>query len=155
MAHTHSSHADPELPTGGVQPDNINLRAVFGFGIGLAVVAVVVQIAMLWMWKVEVNSIDASNPPRVYPLAVLQDERQPPEPRLQTNPKQDLKDLRAAEDTILNGYSWVDRNNNVVRIPIDEAMKLTLQHGLPSRPAADASAAQGTPATPATQEHSK
>ena len=35
---------------------------------------------------------------------------------------------------MLNGYSWVDRNAGVVRIPIDEAMKLTVQRGLPARP---------------------
>jgi hypothetical protein len=29
----------------------------------------------------------------------------------------------------------VDRNGGIVRIPIDEAMKLTLQRGLPSRQA--------------------
>ena len=38
----------------------------------------------------------------------------PPEPRLQTNPKQDLRDLRAAEDKVLNSYGWVDRNRGIV-----------------------------------------
>ena len=41
--------------------------------------------------------------------------------------------MRAAEDEILKGYRWVDRNNNIVRIPVADAMKLTLQRGLPSR----------------------
>ena len=44
--------------------------------------------------------------------------------------------MRAHEEDILNSYGWVDRGNNVVRIPIDRAMKLTLERGLPSRPAA-------------------
>jgi hypothetical protein len=57
----------------------------------------------------------------------------PPEPRLQTNPRQDLADLRAKEDETLNSYGWVDRNAGVVRIPIDEAITLTLQRGLPAR----------------------
>jgi len=98
---------------------------------------------MLWMFKGEVAAVDASNPPRIYPLAVLEDDRLPPEPRLQTNPKQDLADLRAAEVTVLTGYSWVDRNNQVVRIPVADAMRLTLQRGLPSRQ--DATAAAVTP----------
>jgi hypothetical protein len=159
MAHSHSSQGHNAAPTGMVEPDYVNIRAVFGFGIGLFVVAAIIHVLMLWMWNVEVANVDASNPPRVYPLAVLQDERQPPEPRLQTNPKQDLADLRAAEDVILNGYSWVDRNNNIVRIPIADAMRLTLEQGLPSRPQqqadgqAPAAAAQGNPA--ATQEERK
>jgi hypothetical protein len=50
------------------------------------------------------------------------------------NPREDLRDLRAQENQTLNGYSWVDRNTGVVRIPIADAMKLTIQRGLPSRP---------------------
>ena len=41
--------------------------------------------------------------------------------------------VTAAEDATLKSYQWVDRNAGVVRIPIDEAIKLTLQRGLPSR----------------------
>ena len=34
---------------------------------------------------------------------------------------------------MLDSYGWVDKNAGIVRIPIDEAMKLTLQRGLPTR----------------------
>ena len=68
-----------------------------------------------------------------YPLATGQIERLPPEPRLQTNPREDLRDLRAQEDAILGSYALVDKDRGVVRIPIDEAMKLIVQRGLPAR----------------------
>lgn len=138
---SHSAHANVSPSTSGVEEDFIDFKGVYGFGIGLAVVTIIAHILMLWMFKAEVAAVDASNPPRVYPLAVLQDDRQPPEPRLQTNPKQDLADLREAEAVVLTGYSWVDRNNQVVRIPVTDAMRLTLQRGLPSRPEAAAAAA--------------
>jgi hypothetical protein len=141
---SHSSPAAPghhQPPASSFEEDHVDLKAVFGFGIGLAVVTIIAHLLMLWMWKAEVAAVDAANPPRVFPLAVSNDERLPPEPRLQTDPKQDLRDLRAAEEATLNGYSWVDRNNNIVRIPVADAMKLTLQRGLPSRPAAPAAAA--------------
>ena len=57
--------------------------------------------------------------------------------RLQAHPRQDLKELREAEDALLKSYGWVDKNEGVIRIPIDEAMKLVLQRGLPSRPASE------------------
>ena len=57
----------------------------------------------------------------------------PPEPRLQTTPREDLRILREQEDAVLNSYGWVDRSTGVVRIPIEEAMKLTVQRGLPAR----------------------
>jgi hypothetical protein len=42
--------------------------------------------------------------------------------------------LIVAAIVILAGYSWVDRNAGIVRIPIDEAIKKTLERGLPARP---------------------
>jgi hypothetical protein len=50
-------------------------------------------------------------------------------------PREDAHRFHAAEDAVLNGYSWVNRDAGVVRIPIGEAMKLTLQKGLPVRAA--------------------
>ena len=153
MADTHSTNALDQAPVGTVQEDKIDLRAIFGFAIGLAVVIIVVDVAMVLWFNMGVRAIDASNPPKVFPLASLPDERRPPEPRLQEfgEPRQDLKNLRSAEDEILNGYSWVDRNRNIVRIPVADAMKLTLQRGLPARE----QAATGTPATQSTQGTSK
>lgn len=41
--------------------------------------------------------------------------------------------LYAAENKKLNSYGWVDRSNGIVHIPIDRAMDLLLQRGLPAR----------------------
>ena len=37
------------------------------------------------------------------------------------------------QDAALRSYGWVDKNAGIVRIPIDEAIRLTLQRGLPTR----------------------
>ena len=52
-------------------------------------------------------------------------------PHLQVDPHQDWVTLRAREDQELNTYGWIDRTAGVVRIPIERAMDLTLQRGLP------------------------
>ena len=54
-------------------------------------------------------------------------------PKLQANPNIDLKEFRAREDAELNGYGWVDQRAGTVRIPIERAMDLLLQRGLPVR----------------------
>jgi hypothetical protein len=41
---------------------------------------------------------------------------------------------------LLQGYHWVDQSQGVVQIPIDRAMDLVLQRGLPSRGPADSQA---------------
>jgi hypothetical protein len=169
---SHSNNAVNQQRTSGVEEDQVDIRGIFGFGIGLAVVTIIAHGLMLWMFHAEVANVDASNPPRVFPLAATaQDDRRPPEPRLQGGVRTDsngrllpdgeiadrnygvreaLKALRDEEDATLSGYSWVDRNNQIVRIPVADAMRLTLQRGLPSRPpiAGEAPAA----AAPETQE---
>src|ERR1044071_8426512 len=53
-------------------------------------------------------------------------------PRLEVKPGANLAELRAAEDSDLNSYEWIDRNAGVVRIPIDRAMQLIVERGLPN-----------------------
>ena len=66
-----------------------------------------------------------------------------PTPRLQTDDgDQDLTDLHAREDLLLGHYSYIDPAQGKVRIPIDRAMQLVAQRGLPVAPAA---ATGGTP----------
>jgi hypothetical protein len=43
-----------------------------------------------------------------------------------------LNDFRAGEKRELEGYGWVDRQNGVVRIPVERAMTLLLERGLPN-----------------------
>jgi hypothetical protein len=59
-----------------------------------------------------------------------------PMPRVQTDDgNQDVADLHAREDLLLDNYSWIDLSqgeaHNKVRIPIERAMELIAQRGLP------------------------
>jgi hypothetical protein len=55
----------------------------------------------------------------------------PPEPRIQQSPREDLKAMRAREDWQLTHYSWVDKQKGVVAIPIERAMAIVAQRGIP------------------------
>jgi len=59
-----------------------------------------------------------------------------PTPRLLNDDgNQDVADLHAREDILLDNYSWVDKSKGKVRIPIERAMELIAQRGLPVAPA--------------------
>lgn len=60
-----------------------------------------------------------------------------PQPRLETNETIEINKFRLQEEQTLNSYGWVDQEAGVVRIPIDRAMELVAQRGLPTRPQAD------------------
>src|SRR5437016_5160302 len=55
-------------------------------------------------------------------------------PSPDVNSGEALRNLRATENAQLNTYGWVDRKNGVIRIPIERAMDLLLERGLPVRP---------------------
>lgn len=68
-----------------------------------------------------------------------------PEPRIQSDPADDMARLRAEQTAVLQSYGWVDRDAGIVRVPIALAMKLVLDEGLPAREPGFASPASGAP----------
>ncbi|HTW80317.1 MAG TPA: hypothetical protein VME23_12295 [Terracidiphilus sp.] len=62
-----------------------------------------------------------------------------PQPRLQIDDGNvDIADLHAREDILLDNYTWIDESKGTVRIPIEQAMQIIAQKGLPVAPAAEA-----------------
>lgn len=59
-----------------------------------------------------------------------------PPPGLQTDPQQELAQLRAREERLLNTYYWVNRDKGLVHIPIAEAMKRIATKGIDGFPQA-------------------
>ena len=55
-----------------------------------------------------------------------------PQPRVQIDDGNiDVVDLHAREDILLDNYTWIDPGKGTVRIPIDQAMQIIAQKGLP------------------------
>jgi hypothetical protein len=59
---------------------------------------------------------------------------EPPQPRLQTDPSEDLVQFRAEEEKRLNGYYWIDKKKGIVHIPIERAMKEVAAEGIDGFP---------------------
>ncbi len=67
--------------------------------------------------------------PELHPLAEAR--QVPPAPRLQIDVRTDVDGLRARSRDLLETYGWVDRDAGVVRIPVERAMNLLAERGLP------------------------
>jgi DNA-binding GntR family transcriptional regulator len=50
--------------------------------------------------------------------------------------------MLAAETAILHSYGWVDRDAGIVRIPIERAIEILAERGLPTRDQGQGSSAQ-------------
>ena len=80
-------------------------------------------------WFFERQEADAARDAQVFPLAAGQ-VKEPQGPRLQTQPFKDVYTLRQAERDNLTTYGWVDESAGIVRMPIEDAMRLATEKGL-------------------------
>jgi hypothetical protein len=72
----------------------------------------------------------------------------PPEPRVEEHPWEQIQDLRKHEDHVLSTYAIIDKNQGTVRIPVDRAIDLLAQKGLPSHDyMSDMSSGKKSPST--------
>ncbi len=123
---THSENPKHRHETRDAVPRNI-----LYFAAGLAI-AVVAGLLVSWGTLVFLQHHQTYPPPqssisrgRVLPPAGM--------PQLQTHPDTDLQVYLNQQRKILDSYGWVNRKDGVVRIPIQRAMDVLLQQGLPVR----------------------
>ena len=113
----------------GHELSDVKTRGIVLFVIALVTLAVVVHFvlgAFMSSFKKDERAKQALRPP------TFRDERgQFPAPRTQVTPRQDLKDFRRSEDVEMNNYSWSESESEVARIPIQRAMDILAQRGLP------------------------
>jgi len=135
---------DPsELNIPGMRPppprDDENMRAILRFAVWMVVAAVIIYAALFGLfryfdWQAATadpaqNPLLAGQKPPASPAARF------PQPRLQANAAADLVKGRAQEEELLSTYGWVDRQAGIVHLPVDRAMQMIAQRGVPSWPA--------------------
>ena len=124
-------------------------------GIGIAVLMFVsfVGVLLLFRFLVHVQPLydkeEAAHP--------LSDVRvSSTEPRLQPDPPREKGELQRIEDHLLTTYDWVDKDQGLVRIPVERAIDLLSRRGLPEKTGTGAGASgadsTGAPALPASEE---
>jgi hypothetical protein len=111
----------------------MSAAAVIALGFGLALMLGVSFLAVTWL-----GALQTGLPFRVgVPSGGLDDTAvvsTPPEPPLETAPGITASEARARQQARISGYHWVDQQQDRVQIPIERAMDVLAQRGLPARP---------------------
>lgn len=130
-----------EVPTAGHSHEKSDapIRMVLTAAGGLVLGGIVVYLVVSTMWHY-LTKADAQPSATPYPYGVLREP--PPSPRLQVTPYVDWDRYRQDQMQTLGSYGWVDQGAGKVRIPIDRAMDILAQKGLPARSGAPASTVQ-------------
>jgi hypothetical protein len=113
----------------GHETRDANIRNLIVFGVGLALLVILGLVASRAVFHFFAGRQGLGPPASPFENVRML----PPGPRLQVTAPQDLQHYKAAQDEILNSYGWVDQKAGIVRIPIDRAMDILLQKGLPVR----------------------
>jgi hypothetical protein len=129
---------DPQIVASGHEPPDPSVGGVITAGVVVVVMAGLAVALVTWFQTMELGRpLSLEAPPGLATPAVPPP---PPEPRLEEVPGEQLREVRAAEDQILNSTGWVDRQAGVAHIPIDRAIDLLEQQGLPARSPDEAAA---------------
>jgi hypothetical protein len=122
-----------ETPAGSTyEHTDASVGVIVKFLFWLAISAVVIHIGLGLIYAILIDRALETGEQR-YPLAATQGERLPPTPRLQQFPRNEFYDFRRGEQEFLEGYGWMNKEAGIVHIPIEEAMRLTVERGMPSR----------------------
>jgi hypothetical protein len=144
---TEDDHINGHNEEAEFERQDLAPRSILIFFLGLAVVCLLVLFLLRGMYRY-LDTYEYGHEPPQDPL-VLQPEADTrsvtpsdiatfPQPRLESNERLEINDFRVQEEKTLNSYGWVDQQTGVVRIPIERAMQLLVQRGLPTRPQAGA-----------------
>ncbi|MBW3541714.1 MAG: hypothetical protein KY476_15710 [Planctomycetes bacterium] len=117
------------------EPLSTNVRGVVLFAIGLAVLIA----GVLGLMRATSAWLTAAGPPEPGPPQPIYERAgAPPEPRLNPDQAADLKQLKARELRILHEYGWIDRDQKIVRVPVERAAERLAAQGFEAlaRPAA-------------------
>jgi hypothetical protein len=128
---------------GSYERQDLQVRGILYFLLTLGIVTVLCIFGIRGLYAFFQHHAKASQPavnplitnvpedtlhiPRGYPQATF------PSPKLEEDERGQLNDIRRAEENTLYSYGWVDEKAGTVRIPIDRAMDLLVQRGLPVR----------------------
>ena len=134
---------NPDNPAERLARRDVNVLAVSKFAIGLALLCIASFAIVVGVFRYleHVTSGVATGKQNV----VSGEPRRPPAPQLEETPALDLARERAAEEELLHTYGWIDKQAGVARLPIERAIELMAQRGLPSRPAGPAPSSVSVP----------
>ncbi len=130
-------------PQGGYERSDADARGTFQAGLWILGIMVVTALVLVPAFRKLARMEDAAQPP---PSEVVKTELSEPVrtfPKLVESEPRVLAAFRAQEALLLSTYAWVEKDRGKVRIPIDEAMRLVAERGLPKF---DAPAAPKAPA---------
>jgi len=118
----------PESPASYEKRD-LHVKAILIFCISLILALIATLFVSSWFEQAASAYFPGESPNRI-----AESWPEFPAPDLQANPRQEMQAYREEQETILTTYAWLDRETGRVRIPVQRAMEILAERGLPAEP---------------------
>jgi hypothetical protein len=128
MAGRGHRQEDPLDRGDGYEKRDVGGRVLFAAAIALILLVGLLHVLTTGLYVVFTGEFPLVIGPTPTPLATPM---VPPEPRLQVDPASEWQAVQATQESILGEYGWVDQDEGVARIPIDRAIEIITELGLP------------------------
>jgi len=119
---------------GGYEKQDVGFRFAMLFIVGIIAFTVLTMVVLFFVYPL--LTPEGARARRETAEEVQR--RLPPTPVLQANPAVDMQRFRAEEQRKVSTYGWVDERRGIVRVPVERAMEMVAQRGLPQWPPAPA-----------------
>lgn len=142
--HRHGQAHENHQNEIGFEREDLGSKPVLGFIISLVIAGILIYY-LIWGMFYFLDAYAKKSQPVRTPLIEAkantrdveeQHMQKFPEPRLEQNERTELDGFRYGEEEKLNSYGWVDEKAGVAHIPIEEAMRVIAERGLPTTPKA-------------------
>lgn len=115
------------------EDSDVSIRGLAIFLAGLAITMVIAGAVVVWLFNIFLKQAEEADL-SPSPLADSTAPAIPSGPLLQVAERYDLRVHRESQEKQIHETAWIDRQQGVVRIPIERAIELTAERGLPDWP---------------------
>jgi hypothetical protein len=136
----HGTGAEPRHPDVSFERADVQPSTIYWYLGALAISVILSYVVCVFVLRITTKiAVEFDTPPP----AVRQEmgaayDAMPPEPRLQgvpghgNDPQADLREKIQADSEANDQFGWVDQNAGIAQIPVQDAMKIIAEKGLPA-----------------------
>jgi hypothetical protein len=137
---THNAGALPEHDSVAFETRDVKARTIYTYLAVLAIAVILSYVVCVFILRATENFAAESDapPPPVREELGKDYLTMPPEPRLQgvpghrTDPQYDLREKLQEDREANEKAGWIDQSAGIAQIPVEDAMKIIAEKGLPA-----------------------
>ncbi len=116
---------------GGYERTDAHAGGIYRAGLCILGAMFLTALGVVPLYRLLARIENAAQPPAAEVVKTEMSEPALSFPKLVSSEPRALAEFRAQEDALLTSYGWIEKDKGIARIPIDEAIRIVAERGLP------------------------